>query len=439
MSMIPEVKALRAPKLPAVAERTLDNGLRVLAVRKPGVPLFETRMVTPVARAKDSGDGARQRMLSEAILSGTETRSDQDIANELQRAGGSLYCSLDADELGVFGSALASALPSYLELLGDIVTGATYPNGEVALHRARVQQEIAIVSGQPGVIAEGAYRKRLYGGHPYAQYLPAPESVEKVTPAVLRKLHQERVQPRGSTLIIVGDVKPDRALDAVEKALGGWVDGGNAGQLPAPGVPEPGPITLVDRPGSVQTTIRVGGPAIPRNDPDYAALSVANTIFGGYFSSRLVANIREDKGYTYSPSSGISQHLAASHLTIGADVATDVTAAALMEIRYELARMGATLVKPDELSSAKRYLQGTMAIATQTQGGLASYLAALASWGLGVEYLRDQPARIEEVTAEQVRDVAARYLAPRRLVTVAVGDAEKVRPALEVLDEVVAG
>jgi predicted Zn-dependent peptidase len=163
---------------------------------------------------------------------------------------------------------------------------------------------------------------------------------------------------------------------------------------------------------------------------------MANMIFGGYFSSRLVENIRENKGYTYSPRSGIEHQLVASIFNVSADVGTEVTAPALLEIRYELGRMATLPVESDELEAAKRYLIGTTALSTQTQSGLANYLFALTLGGLGFDYLRELPKRLNAVTVDDVRDAAATYLAPQRLPTVILGDAKAVRESLETLDEV---
>ena len=159
-------------------------------------------------------------------------------------------------------------------------------------------------------------------------------------------------------------------------------------------------------------------------------------IFGGYFSSRLVENIREHKGYTYSPRSWIDHQPLGSVLTVQADVGTEVTAPALLEMRYELGRMATLPVSADELDSARRYLIGTTALSTQTQSGLAEYLLALSLAGLGLDYLRDLPKRLEKVTVDEVLDAAAEYLAPARLPTVIVGDAKAIRASLETLDTV---
>ncbi|MGZ4594552.1 MAG: M16 family metallopeptidase, partial [Actinomycetes bacterium] len=163
------------------------------------------------------------------------------------------------------------------------------------------------------------------------------------------------------------------------------------------------------------------------NDPAYAALELANVIFGGYFASRLVQNIREDKGYTYSPRSGLRHGDVASDVVVEADVATEVTGPALVEIAYELGRIATTPVTAEELDSAARYAAGLLALQTATQSGLASTLEGLFADGLDVSWLREYPDRLARVTTDEVREQAQRYFAPARLATVVVGDASRVQ------------
>jgi zinc protease len=220
--------------------------------------------------------------------------------------------------------------------------------------------------------------------------------------------------------------------------MAGW-SGRPTPQLSAPGVPVGGDLTLVDRPGAVQSNIRLGGPGGPRTkDPEYAALVLANVIFGGYFASRLVQNIREDKGYTYSPRSGLVQAQVASGVVIEADVATEVTAPSLVEIVYELGRIATTPVTADELASAARYTSGLLALQTATQAGLASTLEGLLADGLDVSWLRDFPALLARVTTDEVREQGRRFFAPARLATIVVGDATRVRDELAGLAAVTA-
>ncbi|MCW2776575.1 MAG: putative Zn-dependent peptidase, partial [Frankiales bacterium] len=242
----------------------------------------------------------------------------------------------------------------------------------------------------------------------------------------LRALHAKRVAPAGSVLVVVGDQTPARKLGLVESALSGWTATSAAVDTPPVPVVAPQPALLVDRPGSVQTTLRFGGPAPRRTDPGYAAFSLANLVFGGYFSSRWVANIREDKGYTYSPHSGAEHPPAGSRVVVAADVATEVTAPAVLETWYELGRIATVPVSQAELDQARRYAVGSLALSTSSQAGLASTLSVLTAAGLGVEHLRDHPKALAAVTVEDVLEAGGRWLAPHRLTGVLVGDAEKV-------------
>jgi predicted Zn-dependent peptidase len=420
---------------PTSAERTLDSGLRVLAVRRPGVPLVELRLRIPFG-GKARTLPPRAVLLGETMLTGTERHSQVELAAELQALGADLHVSVDADRLLVGGTVLRGGLPSLLRLLAEVLGEATYPAREVIGERDRLIERLSIARSQPAVLVREALRRRMFGDHPYARELPTVEAAGAVSPGQLRRLHAARVAPAGSMLVLVGDLSPARALDAVQTALDGWRVAGAASRVPAlPGL-QTGPAVLVDRPGSVQSSIRLGGGALPRDHPDYPALQLANLVFGGYFSSRLVENIREDKGYTYGPHSRIDHGAAGSVLVVDADVATEVTAPALLEIGYELGRMATQPITEAELADVRQYAVGTLALSIATQAGLASTLTALAGVGLGLDWLREHPKRIAAVTREGTFAAAAEYLAPARLVTVVLGEADAVAAPLSRLGPV---
>jgi predicted Zn-dependent peptidase len=187
---------------------------------------------------------------------------------------------------------------------------------------------------------------------------------------------------------------------------------------------------LLDRPGAVQTTIRMAGPAPARNSPDYAAVSLANMIFGGYFSSRWTANIREEKGYTYGGHSVFEHPPAGSRVTVSVDVATDVTAPAMLETLYELGRIATVPVSQEELDQARRYAIGSLQLGTASQAGLASMISMLVGADLGIDYLRDFPRQLQAVTVDDVLSAAGTWMAPTRLTTVLVGDVKAVAEPL---------
>jgi zinc protease len=435
MRTLPDLLPDARIKLPREAERTLASGLTVIAIRRPGVPLVELRMRVPFGRAPLP----RATLLSQALFTGTSTMSSIDIAAELQAVGGGLSAGLDPDRLLVTGNALASGLGRMLEILAAVLTDATYPSEEVATERERLVDHIQVALSQPAHLARTALLKRMYGSHPYAVQTPGPEQVRGVRPGQLRSLHTDRMRPDGAVLVLVGDLHPDKAIDEADKALGSWTGPSRDGNVPPTPALRPGPLLLVDRPGSVQSSLRMALPAVDRTHPDYAALQLANLVFGGYFSSRWVENIREDKGYTYGPHTAIEHFVAGSSLVAAAEVATEVTGPSLLETMYELGRIASLPPGEEELEQARRYALGTLRLGMSTQAGLAGLASMYASFGLRLDYLRDYSAALTAATREEVADAAARYLAPSGAVTVVLGDAERVQAPLAALTTVERG
>ncbi|MBB3086052.1 M16 family metallopeptidase [Geodermatophilus sabuli] len=439
LGLVPPLGEPRPQPELAVTETTLPSGLRLVVVPRPGVPLVELRLRVPFAAATArtaAVHGARTAVLSGAVLLGTTDHDATGIAQLMQAHGGELSVSTDPDRLLFSTTLLAEGLAPVLDVLAEVLTSATYPGELVEAERARVAERISIARSQPGVIARTALAARRYGTHPYAEQLPTPELVEAVRGPALRKLHRERVLPAGSTLVLVGDLDPAAAVDAAGEALAGWNGEGTA--VTAPPAPQlaPGHLEVVDRPGAVQSNIRLGGPAPSRTDPDLPAVRLANMVYGGYFSSRLVENIRERRGYSYSPRSAVDHLAGASSFLVEADVATEVTGPAMLEIGYELGRMALTPVGADELDDARRYVLGTMALSTATHAGLASTVSALVGAGLPPNWLTEHGRALAEVTVDDVQAAAHRYLQPAGLTAVVVGDAERVATPLRTLGPV---
>jgi zinc protease len=426
-------EGLPSLRLPRAAERITPSGLRTVAVRRAGVPLVELRLRVPL-RTVTRRQGTRTVLLGESFFSGTTERSAAEVAAALQALGGALHASVDADALTVSGSALASELRGLLRLLSEVLTGNAYPPREVATHRARLAEQVLIARSQPDTLAREAAARRLFGAHPYGFGLPEPEEVRSVEARELRGLHERAVRATGAVLVLVGDVAPARALDTAEEALGAWA----AAPAEPPAVPPPAPfvpggLVQVERAGALQTNVRLVGPAPSRVEAGYPSLVLANTVFGGYFSSRLVANIREDKGYTYSPHSALEHAEAASSLVVAADVETDATAPAVLETLYELGRMATAAVGAEELDAARRYLLGALALSLASQAGLASTLSMLAAVGLDLAWLDGYARALTRATPEEVLDASRRWLAPSRLALVCVGDGSRYLGELEAL------
>ncbi|MEQ0558072.1 pitrilysin family protein [Amycolatopsis sp. NEAU-NG30] len=404
-------------RVPAVHERTLGNGLRVLATRRTSTPLAEVCLSVPFAHA----DPAAAVLLAGAL-------SDSSRVQDRARAmGGGLSAAVDADRLRVAGSVLADQLPDFLALLGEVVTDPAYPADEFGLAvDTAVQGTIGVLASPVHHVAE-ALNTRMFGDHPYGLPIPRPEDFRRTSRDAVRALHAERVRPSGAGLVLAGDFDPVAASDLVEHALGGWRPGPEVPMRP-PGPWVPG-RSIVDEPGLPQSLLRMAMPA-PRYDAtDYPALALAAMVFGGYFSSRLVQNIREEKGFSYSPRSTLL-HVAQAHLaTVSLDVVTANTAAAVEEVHAELTRMTDRPVTPPELDRARRYAVGTLRLRLATLTGLAATLCELDLHGLPVAWLAGHDARLAAVTPDEVTAAAREYLTPEKAVTVLLCDEKRAYPA----------
>lgn len=426
---LPPLGTQRAAVEPDTVDTVIANGLRVLAVRQPSVPMVEIRLRIPFG-GNESTHPARAELLSETLLTGTAERDRIKVDTDLALVGGELSAGVDPERLSIVGSSLAAGLDQLLDVLADVLTSASYADDEVVRERERLVERITMAEAQPGVIARKALQRRRYGDHPFAHEMPEPADVAIVVPEEVRALHRSAVVPRGSVLVVVGDVDPAVAVTRIETALSGWTADHPATVMAALPHIAGADLLLVPRPGAVQSQLRLSAQAIPRTDPRYPALQLANLAFGGYFSSRLVENIREDKGYTYHARSSVEFTPSGASLLVDADTASDVTAAALWEMRYELGRFGLVPPTKSEVDNVRQYAIGSLLTATSSQSGLASQLSALAAVGLDARWLRGHPARLAAVTVEQVAEAALEFFAPTRYTGVVVGDADTLSAQL---------
>ena len=420
---------------PNVTVTKLPNGLTVWRVPRPGFPKVALTLAVRGGRAYDPKDQPGVSDLLMAVMDqGTKTRSARQIAEAFAAAGGDLSGDLRPDALLSSVQVLGDKVDGALEVLADIAENATFPDDEVALAKTDALQNLEAQEAEPTFLAQRALAKALYGDHGYAVISATADAINKTTAGDLRAAYRQRFRPDQSLLVAVGDFDPNALEAAIEKDFGGWTAPSDA-PLPEPPRPagnNPHAIFLVPRAGSVQTSLWLGAFGPRRGDPDYAATQVANAIYAGMFGSRLIRNIREDKGYTYSPGGSIQLRAQAGTLQTRADVRNTVTGPSLNEIFYELNRMATTDPSADEVATAQRYLVGTNAIFLQIQSAVGSELGWLWVYGLPPGALGQESANIQKVTAEDVAAAGRKYFAAARQTVVAVGEDSVVRGQLGV-------
>ena len=289
-------------------------------------------------------------------------------------------------------------------------------------------EELETDESDPEYLAVREFRRVLYAAHPYGRTSPSREVIAGLHPEQLRREAHRRLTPARTLVVVAGDVDPESVARTVEATFGGWNASGDFSSEPGEAAESSPPalIRVVDRPGSVQTVLMVGNVGVSRLDPEAFPLQLATTIYGASFSSRLVANLREDKGYTYSPRVWARWLSLRGPVQTFAAVRNEVTGAALNEILYELARMGTTNVEDEELARARSRDAGAHAIALETAAALAAELSGLWLSGLLPDALDLYVDSLETIDKAAIRRAAHRYLSPGRARIVAVGDAQLI-------------
>jgi len=428
----PAIGPERPFQLAPRVERVLPNGLRIVVTRQTSVPKVSAILTVMAGLASDPADAPGVAQLTaEAVQEGTKTRSSRQIREEAFGMGGSLAGNAVQDYTSLQVRGLTEFTPGLLDLLGDVAMNATFPAEEVSILLQQRQQELMQENASPQFVSNREFRRALFGQHPYARVTTTPQVVRSITRDTLAKFHQTYFRPNNAVLLIVGAIEPDQAFAAATKSFGAWT----RGVVPKPTFAAPPALTgrhvvFVQRPNSIQSSISVGNFTVKRSDPRFYALSLANTVFGGAFNSRIVRNIREEKGYTYSPASQFAAFGDAGFYRFAADVRNEVTGPTLTELFKEIDKMRGEGSKGEELAGAQSYIRGVFAIQTATQNGLASVLNNVYVFGLPKDYPETYRARIADIVPEQVKAAAKTLLGEENTVIVVVGDWAKVKDQL---------
>jgi len=427
-AVIPPLGPERPVVWPRRTRATLANGLEVVLVEFHAIPKFTAQLLFRSGNAVVARESPGLAEMTAAVVrTGTTSRPSRQIEEELRQMGADLSTSAGADTSAISFAGLADFSSSLLELMADLARHASFPTEEFERERRQRLEELRIQRTTPGFLAGERLRRMLFGEHPYAVVAPTEAHVEAYRREQLIEFYREHYQPGNALLIAVGDFAAEEFLGQVKKAFGSW-PAGKPEQAQEPALPaiRGRRVHLVHLPGAVQAQVVVGNHAITRRHPDWFRLGLANCIYGGAFNSRLVINIREQKGYTYSPRSTVHALRKHGYFSIQAAVRSEVTAATLTEIFYELDRMRALPVGEEELSDARNYLSGIFALGLGTQDGLAGQLATVYLNELPEDYLETYRERIRALTSDDVLAAARKYFDSANAQIVVVGDRKDV-------------
>src|SRR5579883_2234071 len=401
---MPALASERPVTWPKRTRTRLPNGLQVVLAEAHAIPKFHGELYFRAGNAQVSEccTGLAE-MTATLVRTGTARRGSRQIEEDLRRLGADLGTNAGQDTSAIGFVGLSEFAEPLLQLVNKLERTS------------------------PGFLAGERLRKVLFGTHPYALVSPSETQVAAYKREDLQRAYREIYAPDDALLMLVGDFDPQAMLTLIEKIFGNWSGKkAPAKEFPAPPKPQGRRVYLVHNPGSVQTQILVGCHAITRKHPDWIRLGLTNSLYGGAFNSRLIMNIREDKGYTYSPRSSVNSLRQHGFFSVSAAVRNEVVAASLTEIFYEIDKLRSLPVPEAELADAQNYLAGVFALGLATQEGLLSQFSTVELDELPADYLESYRDNVRAVTPADLMAAARKYFDSASMQIVVVGDRAQI-------------
>jgi predicted Zn-dependent peptidase len=418
---------------PPFSHRTLDNGLTVWVVPLPGRAMVSVSLIVDGGAATETEEqGGIAALTAQSLVTGTQRLDANDFAIASEQLGIEIGADSAWDSARAAFSALAPRLEDGLGLLGEMVRQPRFDEEEFTRLREERLADIMQARAEPGRLADEQYLAQLFGpDSPYGRLSAGtPETVEPLTVSDARAHHTRTWGPAGGHLVFAGPIDPERAFQLAASEFGSW-SGGGAGHRSIAVEREPRRrVVLYDRPGSVQSEIRVGEIGIARTDPNYFPAVVMAGVLGGTFSSRLNQKLREELGYTYGARAGFDPRRSRGPMASRAAVQTEVTAPSVVELLAVLESMRSAPPADAELADVRDYMVGVFPLRFETTHGVAGAIEPIAVYDLATDWWATYRDHIENVSPEQVHDSARELIHPDTALILLVGDAATVEPAL---------
>jgi predicted Zn-dependent peptidase len=435
LSKVPTVGTPRDFTPPARDTVQLPNGLRISFIPFGVVPKVSLVAVVRTGNIDDGAQPGLADMTANLMAEGAGDRDGPTLDRYVAGMGGSLSVSSGGTQFSVSLDVLAERGPDAAAVVADVLRRPRLPAAELERLRSDMARNVSISRSQAQTVASEAYATLLYGDHPYGRGLPSDAVIAGYRLEDLQHFVSTQLGAARTHLYVAGQFDRTRMEAALREALGDWAAGTPATVIP-PLPPFVARVKLIDRPEAPQSTLSLGLPVISPSHPDWMALQVANSLLGGAFFSRITLNIREAKGYAYSPASSLSPQLGATDWSEDADVTREETANALREVYREIERLQTEAAPQDELQRNQNLLIGRLALSVSTRQGLVSRLSFLDLHGLPDHWLANYVSAVRAVTPARLTEVFRTHLDPTRMSLVVVGDMSKVRESVKALPQV---
>jgi zinc protease len=427
----PQGSAPRPFHLAKTDDFVLPNGMKVTIVPYGVVPKVAVRAYVNAGALYEPADQVWiSKLTAKLMKEGTASRSSQQLASDVADMGGELQVNADADYATVGGVMLSDAGPRFIRVVADVLQNAALPESELKRLKADLSRELAVDRSSPQGIAQERFFQTIFPNHPYGRVYPADAALAGYTIDQAKAFYGANFAATRTHLYVAGRLDPG-LREAITTSFSNWKKG-TAPEVQNPAGVKTHSLQVIDRPGAAQSTVMIGLPVASATSPDYVPEDVLDSLLGGSFGSRITSNIREQKGYTYSPFSFVGTRGRVSYWVEQADVTTNVTGPSLKEIFSEIGRIRQEAPKAPELNGIETYLSGLFVLKnTISPGAVISQLHFVDAQGLERSFLTDYVPKVNAVKPADIQRVAETLLVPSKMTVVVVGDVSKIKDQLK--------
>ena len=420
--------------LPPQQNFALDNGLRVTLVPYGNVPKVVVEVVVQTGNVHEAADQVwLADLMGDFLKEGTAQKSAAQLSEAFARLGGELSVQVSSNTTTISSTVLSEFSPQVVALLGEVLQQPAFPASEADRLKADMKRNLSVQLAEPGSQAYAQFYEKMYPDQPYGRVFPTEAMIDSYTVDEAQQFYQDNVGAQRTHVYVSGQFEAPAVQQAITEAFSDWASGPKP-DLPVIQAQPQDEISIIDRPNAAQSTIMMGLPVADPSASDYTELDLMNTLLGGSFGSRITSNIREDKGYTYSPYSNVSSRYKTAVWSENADVTSEHTGASLKEITHEIKRLQTEAPSAQELEGFQNYAAGLFVLRNSSPDGIISQLQFVDLHELDEDYLENKVKNIYKVTPQQVQEMATKYIDLDKMTIVIVGDQAQVNNQLQEID-----
>jgi len=411
--------------------QTYANGLKTSFVHYGDLPKTTVMLIIKTGNMHETTEQVwLANLVGRMLREGTSSANFTALSKKAAMMGGSLNVSVGMNQTSISGSVLSEYAPEFIKMIADLVMNPAFPASEIDRLKADYKRQLTTQKAVPQSQATEKFFQAVYKDHRYGKTFPTEEMIDSYTVQMVKDFYEKNFGAKRSVLYVVGKFDEKAVAGAVANSLTKWKAGPDV-YFPEVKASPVSDTLMIDRKGAPQTTLMVGLPVVTPDHKDYMPLMVTNSLLGGSFGSRITSNIREDKGYTYSPFSTVSNMKGSSLWYEQADVTSDNTVDALLEIEKEIKRLQVEAPTADELSGIQNYEAGIFVLRNSTPFGIIGQLNFLDMYGLDDSYLNNYVKNIYNVTPAMVSQMVKNYMQYDKMTKVMVGDKTSVQKQVE--------